>query len=201
MKTKLITIAAALAAPMFFPITAHAEAGASESGFHAGISLGWQRGMNREVPLGPTDTASSKRSSVTVRGYLGYDLPVGDAVVVGGEIGIANGGRDIETRLGNNRYTINPGASFDLVGRIGVKPTSGLLLFGKAGWGIQRVRTTQVIDNLPINSRRTEHGFLYGAGAQVRLSDSVSLRAEFDRVSFSDRYRRNRALAGIDLAF
>jgi len=186
---------------MLCPITAHAEAGASDSGFHAGISLGWQRAQNRNVPLAPDVTASSKRSSVTVRGYLGYDLPVGDAVVVGGELGIASGGRDIETRVGNDRFTTNPGISFDLAGRIGVKPASGLMLFAKAGWAAQRVRTTRVIDDLTINGRRTEHGFLYGAGAQVRLTDGVSLRAEFDRVSFSDRYRRNRALAGIDFAF
>jgi outer membrane immunogenic protein len=64
-----------------------------------------------------------------------------------------------------------------------VKPTNNLLIFGKAGWARQNVRTRLKQDGAPtISSRGTEHGFLWGGGAAYALSKNVSLRADFDHM-------------------
>ncbi|PZR51415.1 MAG: hypothetical protein DI537_56695, partial [Stutzerimonas stutzeri] len=52
-----------------------------------------------------------------------------------------------------------------------------------------------------VRDRSSEHGVLFGGGVEYALTDHIGLRGEFDRVSFNDRYKRNRAMAGISYRF
>lgn len=193
-------IALALAVAAMVPVAAHAQSADEFTGFHAGASVGWNQGQNKRIPLTP-NTVGSNRSSVTVRGHIGYDIPVGPSVIAGVEAGIASGGRNVITKSATGQFVTDPGVAFDLTARLGVKPTEGFLLYGKAGLGIQRVRTTLTLGDAVTKTSKTETGLLYGVGAQVKIAEGVALRAEFDRVSFNNRYKRNRALAGVDFSF
>lgn len=171
------------------------------SGGHVDVTAGWNRGTTKDVLPGPGDRHSHK-SGVAVRGSAGYDVPLGNSAIVGAEVGIGTGGRDIDTVRGTSRFTVDPGLTLDAAARVGVKPSSGLLLYGKAGWAMQRVRATLAQPvGTAITGRDTEHGFLWGGGAQFALSQNVSLKAEYDRVRFNDYYARSRVMGGLSFNF
>ncbi|MFK4875166.1 outer membrane protein [Novosphingobium sp. ZW T3_23] len=183
----------------FLPAIAQAQTDApSFSGPHVTIMAGWNQGQVKDGAAGLPDR---KKSSVNVRGAAGYDVPIGNMAIIGAELGIGTGGRDVVSRSGTSTYTSNPGITLDATARVGIKPTSGLLLFGKGGWAFQRVRTTLDTNTADLSRKNGEHGFLWGGGAEVALTRNVALRADFDRVSFNDHYKRNRVLAGVNVRF
>lgn len=137
-----------------------------------------------------------------MRGSAGYDVALGDSAIVGAEIGIGSGGRDIQTIRGNDLFTVDPRLTVDAAARFGVKPSDGLLVYGKAGWAMQRVTASFAqTGGATVTGRDTEHGFLWGGGAQVALSRNVSLKAEYDRVKFNDYYKRSRLMGGLSFNF
>ncbi|WP_447725705.1 MlaA family lipoprotein [Sphingomonas koreensis] len=170
------------------------------TGPRVGASIGFNRSAGRHILPGP-DEAGGHKIGVILRGSVGYDLPVGAKVIAGAEVGAATGGRDIVTQRGNLHYRIDPGFTLDASARLGVKPSAQLLLFGKAGWAMQRVTTVRTIDDITIATKGTRHGFLWGVGAEYALAPGMALRAEFDHVKFNDRYSRIRLLSGIGFRF
>ena len=168
------------------------------TGPHVGVSVGWNRGTDKKVLPG---VEHANRSGVAVRGNVGYDLPIGNSAIIGGEFGIGSGGRDITTTQGSSRYVTHPGLTLDATARVGVKPVDKLLLFAKGGWGFQRVQTRLATLGGTSVEKHGEHGFLWGAGAEYAVSKNVALRADFDRVSFNDHYKRTRLMAGINFRF
>ena len=171
------------------------------TGAHVDVTAGWNRGTTKDVLPGPGDQRSRK-SDVAVRGSAGYDVALGDSAIVGAEIGIGSGGRDIQTIRGNNLFTVDPRLTVDAAARFGVKPSDGLLVYGKAGRAMQRVTASLAqTGGAAVTGRDTEHGFLWGGGAQVALSRNVSLKAEYDRVKFNDYYKRSRLMGGLSFNF
>lgn len=186
---------------LLVPATAFAETSAPTfSGPYVGIQGGWNQGHDKDVLSGPGRTGD-KRSGFAVRGMLGYGHALGQHAIIGAEAGIATGGRDITTDNGVNRHVTDPGITLDAAARIGLKPTENIMLFGKAGWSFQRVKTEMITPAGTLRDKSSEHGILFGGGVELAVSSNVSLRAEFDRVSFDDHYKRNRALVGASLRF
>lgn len=199
-KKQFPVVLAAIAAAAAIPTIASAQTAAPTfSGPHIGVSAGWNQGRVDE------GTGSARlrdnQSGVAVRGAAGYDVAIGNSAIIGAEIGIASGGRDIIATRGANRYRVDPGVALDASARIGVKPTSALLVYGKAGWAAERVKTSLTNGTRTIAGKSTEHGFLWGGGLEVAMSKNVSLKAEYDRVSFNDQYKRNRLLGGVNFRF
>lgn len=195
---KKVIVALALAAGTITPAMAQSD-GPTFTGPRVGISTGWNRGTVKEDTK--QERVLGKRSGVAVSGNIGYDAPIGNAAIIGAEIGIGTGGRDVRFTNGASRYNVDPGFTMDATARLGFKPTNNLLIFGKGGWAMQRVKTTEVIGTTTLRDKGTEHGFLWGAGAEVALSKSVALRADFDRVSFNDHYKRTRIMGGVNFRF
>lgn len=195
---KKIIVALALAASSITPALAQSD-GPTFTGPRIGVSAGWNRGTVKEDDS--KNRTLGKRSGVAVSGNIGYDAPIGNSAIVGAEIGIGTGGRDVRFNRGASRFNVDPGFTMDATARLGFKPTSNLLIFGKGGWAMQRVKTSEVVGNTTIRGKGTEHGFLWGAGAEVALSPSVALRADFDRVSFNENYKRTRIMGGVNFRF
>jgi len=174
------------------------------TGPRVGASIGLNKGADKNVLPGPGETGSRKKG-VIVRGTVGYDVPLSEKLIVGAEIGAATGGRDIVTKNGTSGYRTDPGFTLDASGRLGVKPSEQLLLFGKAGWAMQRVTTDRTSRSgaatATVTTKGTEHGFLWGAGAEYALTPRTSLRADFDRVKFNEHYSRSRILGGVSFRF
>jgi len=172
----------------------------SFTGPRVGVSLGLGRGTDRDVLAGPGETGSHK-AGVIVRGMIGYDLPIGENLVVGIELGAATGGRDVVTRRGSLDYRTDPGFTLDASARFGIRPAEQLLLFAKAGWAMQRMTTTEASGDTFVVATDAGHGFLWGGGTEYALTPHASLRAEFDRVKFNDHHSRIRLLSGVSFRF
>lgn len=170
------------------------------TGPHVAVMGGWNQNQDKKVLTG-TGNDSEKKGGVVVRGAIGYDHAIGDLGIIGAELGIATGGRAVTTSSGGSTYRTDPNISFDATARAGVKPIDNLLLFGKAGWSMQRVGTRLATPTGTLTSKDTGHGFLWGGGAELSVHQNVSLRVDFDRVSFSDHYARNRVLGGLNFRF
>lgn len=200
MTKRLFPIAIAVAVAIL-PAAAIAQtSGSTFTGPHAGVSGGWNQGQDRRT-IGSAPRTDTKRSGVVMRGFVGYDLPVGEQVVIGGEIGIATGGKDIITRRSAGTFRTDPGIALDATARVGFKPTDNLLLFAKGGWAYQRVKTDGLIGGQRLLGKGNEHGILFGGGMEVAVAPNVALRAEYDRVSFNENYKRDRVLAGLSFGF
>lgn len=198
MKNALLVLAAAT---VMTPVAASAQtAGPTFSGPYIGVSAGWNQGSEKNVLPGPGGT-SEKRSGVAVRGSAGYDVAVGEHALVGAEVGVATGGRDIQTNNVGNGYRTNPKIALDAAARIGVKPVDRLLLFGKVGWGFQRVQTTLSTPTATFDRNSSENGLLFGGGAEVAVTKNVALKVDYDRTSFNDHYKRDRVLGGVSFRF
>ena len=186
---------------LFAAGTASAQTGAPTfTGPHVGGSIGLNKATDKNVLPGPGDTGARKKS-VILGARAGYDLPISEQAIVGAEIGIGTGGRDLVTRNGGTTYRTDPGFTLDATARLGFKPYEQLLLFGKAGWAMQRVTVGRTTGNTTVSTRSTEHGLLWGVGAEYALTPKVALRADVDRVAFTDRYSRSRLMTGVSLRF
>lgn len=197
---KKFALAIALCAATVTPTLAQtANSAPTFSGPHADITVGWNRGTAKDVLPG---TGEQRKSGVAVRGSAGYDIAIGDGGIIGAEVGLSSGGRNIEAVRGGSRMTIDPRFSIDAAARVGVKPIQDLLLYGKAGWAMQRINANlSQTSGAGMTERTTEHGFLWGGGAQVALSPNLSLKAEYNRVKFNDDYSRSRIMGGVSYNF
>jgi outer membrane autotransporter protein len=187
----------ALGACMISPAMAQSNA-PTFTGPHASISVGLDQGTAEGVLEG---AKRERQKGVSVRGDVGYDLPIGNSVIVGAELGVGSGGRDIKTVQGTSRFVTNPGVTVDATARLGFKPVNKLLIFGKAGWAFQRVKSQLDTPAGIVNGRSNEHGVLWGAGTEWAITPNISLRSDFDRVSFSDHYKRTRFMSGVSYFF
>lgn len=170
------------------------------TGPHVDGQIGLNRAKDKNVLSAPGDTGSRKQSPI-LRGAAGYDLPISENAIIGAEVSVATGGRDLVTKNGAVTYRTDPGFTLDATTRIGFKPHEQLLLFGKAGWAMQRVTVGKTIDKTTVSTKGTEHGMLWGIGAEYALTPKVALRTELDRVKFNERYSRSRIMSGVSLRF
>ncbi len=185
---------------MLVPAFAFAETDAETfTGAKVGVDISRVRTSLRGDPgnIGATD--KSARNGVGYRGYVGYDVQLGNTFVVGAEAGIGGGGRAVTQTGARGRTTVDPGLTYDISARAGIVPAPGLLLYGRVGY--RWLRTDQKTSlSLPnagtVSNRRTEGAVTYGAGAEVLVSPSFSLRAEYNRTPYSRNVRANALSIG-----
>lgn len=152
----------------------------------------------------PTSAADESRNGFGGRANVGYDLVVGDMVLVGAEVGIGLGGKTVEQNaLGaNGRYRVNPGLTYDATARLGIAPTKGVALYGRAGYRWLKIEESvegQATGNF--SEKRTEKGFTYGGGIELAVSENFSVRGEFNRTKFNDDLRQNKFSLGASFRF
>jgi len=185
---------------MLVPAFAFADTDAETfTGAKVGVDISRVRTSLRGDPGNVGATEKGARNGVGYRGYVGYDLQLGNTFVVGAEAGIGGGGRAVTQTGTAGRYTVDPGLTYDLSARAGIVPTAGLLLYDRVGYRWLRTdqKTVPSLANAgTISNRRTEGAVTYGAGAEILVSPSLSLRAEYNRTPYSRNFKANALSIG-----
>lgn len=183
------------------PHFAQAQEAPSFTGLKAGVEVSRERISVRNDPgaIGATGTAS--RSGIGYRGYVGYDVQLGN-VVIGAEAGLGGGGKSVRQTSVRGQYLVDPGLTYDLTARAGIVVAPGLLVYGRGGYRwLQTDRITTPVNGARIVREQTDGGATYGAGAEVQIDEHFSLRAEYDRTVYDRGLRGNKFAVGAAFKF
>ncbi|WP_172448579.1 outer membrane protein [Caulobacter mirabilis] len=192
-----------MAAGFCAPAAALAQDSAEFAGFKVGVSADyrWLKGDADTPDL--KDRLKDRESGFGFRGHVGYDIPIGERLVLGAEGGLSKGGESLS--LGNKlgRRTLDPELSWDVSARLGMAVSSDFMIYGRAGYAWQRVKDRTEINSpaKTIEDTRTEGGLLYGAGVETRLNSNLLVRLEYDRAEFGDNLSSQKLQVGVSLGF
>jgi outer membrane immunogenic protein len=146
---------------------------------------------------------TASRKGFGVRAFAGYDAVIGGIGLVGGEIGIGKGGRTTDqTSLLGGRFRVDPGLTYDATVRLGIIPTSGLVIYGRGGYRwlqVKRSLVSQTVGNGDVKS--TEKGFTYGGGIEYAISPNLAFRVEGNRTEYDKDFIQNRVSVGASYRF
>lgn len=173
-------------------------------GARAGVEASWTIGSIPRDALGVAAAERKSRSGAGYRGFVGYDLPLGSAVVIGVEAGIGGGGRTVTQAGAGGQYSVDPRLTYDISGRIGFAPTDGLLLYARGGYRwlqSDRSRLANTVGAARVTTRQTDGGLTYGIGAEIGVAPSVSLRADLGRTRYDRNFRQDRVAVGALFGF
>ena len=169
---------------------------ASVAGPYAGIQLGYEEVATIDLPtIGGNGTELNVEGAM-FGGYLGYNVPLGDSVVLGVEGSVNFGTDQID-----NDYTV--------AGHLGVAFAENSMVFVRGGYqwvDLDVADLTQELLGRPLTPAElnaanaqndTADGVLIGAGVQFGLGRNAHLRATIDTIEF-DTYRVG---AGLGIKF
>ncbi|WP_160296813.1 outer membrane protein [Sphingomonas sp. ERG5] len=210
-KTFPLLVVAALALPIAAQAQDRSAQGASRTqgepspfaGTHATVEIGRNDTKVRQDGAPASKPFEHKAGLAKLRGAVGYDAALGSNFLVGAEAGIGTGGRSFKQRsLAGGTYRFRPGLTYDLTARAGVMPVKNLLIYGRGGYRWMRSKeeiTGQTTGNGVY--KQTDGGWTYGAGVELALSSSFSLRGEYNRTNFDKNLRQNRLSLGGSFRF
>ena len=201
MKVSAISILALMAASSI-PAAAQAE---MFNGPSAGLQAGWSQNDLRQprTELGATTIDGSKESAV-LGAMIGYDKQFG-GFVLGAEAGLSFGTNDrLSSGSGTTRTTIDPKRSFDLTARAGYLLTPETLVYGRAGYTNDRIRTTFATGTGTISASEYRDGWLVGGGVERAVTQRLSARLEYryaDLRAGHGKDDRHQVLSGLVFHF
>jgi outer membrane immunogenic protein len=190
----------------FVPATVNAQSNDEQpfNGPKIGVSVD-RRSLDGSYDVPNVETPLKEdKAGIGYRGHVGYDLQIGETFVIGAEGGIAGGGRSLSAKSNIADYQLKPKWSYDVSGRVGVLPTSNILIYGRAGYSWLRTKETtdfNDVKRLDIESNGTKKGLLLGAGVETAVTSAVSARAEYNQVNYGEGLKSSRVQLGLSLGF
>lgn len=203
MNRKYFVAAALLALPM----AANAqELSESFSGPYVGGQVGYgNRSIDEDFGIAGVPAFDRDRDSVDYGAYFGFDAPVGTNVVLGGEAEIGAGGRKLsQTLLPGITASVDPDWNYMVSGRAGFLAGDRTLVYGRLGYGRERLDIRVTDATTPANSFRDKgwtDGAVYGGGIEYAMTPSTSARIEYRYKDFENSYNNQQVLAGISFRF
>lgn len=175
----ILILAGAAGAP------AHAADNAVD-GFKVGGSLDYRRNEAKYPVTALGGVVDKQEGGPGFRIHAGYDIAVGDHVLIGAEGGLGGGGKTLEQRTAGGDYRLKPGLSYDASVRLGLLASSHLLIYGRAGyhWLKTEEGVKPTVGPALRDRKKTEGGVMYGFGAEYAVTESMLIRAEFDQTNF-----------------
>jgi opacity protein-like surface antigen len=163
-------------------------------GFNVGAGVGYTR-LSVDQPIaGSAQRLNKDQESSGYRLFAGYDQRLGDAFVLGGELGVNFGGEDVKQTIGGVNYTAEVQSQSDLTLRAGYVVGEKLLLYGRLGGG----RISEYAARSGAAARKVkkdESGVVYGVGAEYAFGDNWGVRGEYTRFDGSKDLTRDQLLA------
>ncbi len=118
-------------------------------------------------------------------GYIGVDVPIGETFVIGAEANY-----DIGTDAIDSEYGI--------AAKLGVNVGNGGQLFVRGGYQEVDLDLDNIIGApVPAGLDDTDGDYLLGIGGQLKVTDTVRLRAVLDAIAFDS----TRATVGVQFNF
>src|SRR3546814_477206 len=158
---------------------------ATLGGPYVGAQMGWgQRSTDFDLEdMGGDDDFDVSRDGLDYGVFAGYDMPLGTNFLVGVEGGIGFGGKTLHASPSADIETsINPKWNWDVSARAGFLASPNLLVYGRAGYGAERVKTSLVSTDPAVpdlSDTSWSDGLLYGGGVEYGLNEAASIRAEY----------------------
>ncbi len=178
--------------------------GATFAGPRAEVFGGWNRvGARTRFDDGTTRTSGRSHDSAwTGGGLLGYDVPIGDALTVGGFGSYAiSSGKSCDTVGGGTVGCFRYGREIEGGGRVGYKLGGRALVYGKGAYVDGQIRA-QVIDADGIESgHKNLDGWRAGAGVEFAINKHAYVKAEYDYTRFKSIHGDDAGLTDTSLRF
>ncbi|WP_324113217.1 outer membrane beta-barrel protein [Caulobacter sp.] len=174
------------------------------TGFKVGAGFDFRAIQAKRSVSGWPSRVDERQGGAGYRAHVGYDVALGDGLLLGVEGGVGGGGKTLATRTAAGEYSLKPGFSYDASARVGIMPSTSVLLYGRAGY--QWLKTTEKISFAggglaPLKHKETQSGILYGFGAEYAATNALSLRAEIDQASFGHGVKAAQVQLGGALRF
>jgi outer membrane immunogenic protein len=198
-------ILAALATALL-PASALAQDAGTLGGAYVGGQIGWgKRSVDIDYNLPGLADFDESRSGIDYGVFAGYDAGIGSNFLVGVEAGLGFGGKTLRGAPAAGIATsVNPSWNYDISARAGVLASPNLLIYGRLGYGAERVRTTvtstvQGVDS--VSDKGWSNGLLWGAGLEYGINESASIRTEYRHRDMDGSYAADQVLAGLAFRF
>jgi outer membrane immunogenic protein len=197
-------VAAALLA---LPVIGHAqELSETFSGPYVGGQVGYgNRSIDEDFGITGVPAFDRDSDSVDYGAYFGFDAPVGPNFVLGGEAEIGAGGEELDqTLLPGITASVDPEWNYMLSARAGFVAGGRTLVYGRLGYGAEKVDIRVTDSTAPANSFRDDgwsEGAVYGGGVEYALTPSTSARVEYRYKDYDGSYNNQQVLAGVALRF
>lgn len=188
MTSRTMIRAALLAASLGVAGAASAQA---FNGPYIGGQIGWQQDRSK-ANLGLVDSIGGVRQDANKSAFAGgvfagYNALVGQQFVLGGEVGIDWGGKNIAiSPIGGDE--VKAKRDISVVARAGALVTPQTLVYAKGGYANGRYRFSS--GDLGMSSNRD--GWTLGAGVEQAITPNITARIEYSYVNYGnvdDAYR------------
>lgn len=197
-------ILAALATALL-PASAFAQ-DATIGGAFVGGQIGWgKRSVDMGFGLPGIADFDESRSGIDYGLFAGYDMGLSDIFLVGVEAGFGFGGKTLRgSPVPGLDAEIDPKWNYDVSARAGMLVSPNLLVYGRLGYGAERVRVSTVSTVGGVASatdKRWSDGLIYGAGIEYGLNEAASIRTEYRHRDMDGGYSASQVLGGLAFRF
>lgn len=196
-----------VAALVLLPAAGQAQAlGDSFTGPYVGGQVGWgSRSIDESFGVAGVPSFDRDRSSLDYGAYFGFDAPLGTNLVFGGEAEVGAGGRTLRQTLAPGlTASIDPDWNYMFSGRAGFLAGDRALVYGRVGYGAERINVAisdSVTPGNSVSSNEWSDGAVYGGGVEYALSPNTSARVEYRYKDFDGSYNPQQILAGFSFRF
>ena len=161
--------------------------------------------------FGYESSGRTSKDGWTFGGFAGFNLKATDRIVFGSEVRL--GDSTIAETLRRETATdvtvadTSVGRSIGLSARAGYLVTESTLLFARAGWEDTQIRAVSTRTPKPPTTNPNpvvtdfsfnDDSFVFGAGAEHYVTDSISLRLTYD---WAENFDRHQVKAGVAFNF
>ncbi len=181
-----------IASATIFALTASPAVAKPFEGLNVGVGAGYTR-LSVDQPISGTAQRLDKaQNAAGYRLFAGYDFRPTGSTVVGAELGVSFGARDVTNTIGGVSYVAEAQSQTDLTIRAGYVFGDNLLVYGRAGIGRLADYSVRASGGLRLGTDET--GAVYGIGAEYAFGDHWGARAEVARFDGPKHLNRDQAL-------